>query len=74
MCAEYVKDFDSTEEIASDLLGYVFDDGEMFTYGELLQQVTQEDTDRLLREVFDRDRVCMAVITPPKNKASESEE
>ena len=74
MCAEYIKDFDSTEEIANDLLGYVFDDGEMFTYGELLQQVTQEDTDRLLREVFGRDRVCMAVITPPKNKASESEE
>ena len=74
MCAEYIKDFDSTEEIASDLLGYVFDEGEMFTYGELLRQVTQEDTERLLREVFDCDRVCMAVITPLQNNISESEE
>ena len=64
MCAEYVKDFDSTEEIAGDLLGYVFDEGEMFTYGELLRRVTPEDTERLLHEVFDPERVCMAVITP----------
>ena len=74
MCAEYIKDFDSTEEIANDLLGYVFDEGEMFTYGELLRQVTQEDTERLLHEVFDRERVCMAVVTPLKHKTSESEE
>lgn len=64
MCAEYIKDFDSTEEIAGDLLGYVFDDGEMFTYGDLLRQVSLEDVERLLHEVFDRERVCMAVITP----------
>ena len=68
MCAEYVKDFDSTEEIAGDLLGYVFDEGEMFTYGELLSRVTQEDTERLLQEVFDPMRVCMAVIVPLTNK------
>ena len=64
MCAEYVKDFDSTEEIASDLLGYIFDDGEMFTYGELLRQVTQADTERLLGEIFRPEAACMSVITP----------
>jgi predicted Zn-dependent peptidase len=74
MCAEYIKDFDSTEEIASDLLGYIFDDGEMFTYGDLLRQVALEDTERLLHEVFDEKSVCMAVITPSENKTIESEE
>ena len=74
MCAEYVKDFDSTEEIAGDLLGYVFDEGEMFTYGDLLRQVSQQDVEELLREVFDSTRVCMAVITPLDNKKNESEE
>ena len=64
MCAEYIKDFDSTEEIAGDLLGYVFDEGEIFTYGELLRQVTIEDTERLLHEVFVPERVCMAVVSP----------
>lgn len=64
MCAEYIKDFDSTEEIAGDLLGYVFDDGEMFAYGDLLRQVSMEDVERLLQELFDPERVCMAVITP----------
>ena len=68
MCAEYIKDFDSTEEIAGDLLGYVFDDGEMFAYGELLSRVTQADAERLLREVFDPTNVCMAVIVPLTNK------
>ena len=64
MCAEYIKDFDSTEEIAGDLLGYVFDDGEMFAYGDLLRKVSMEDVERLLQELFDPERVCMAVITP----------
>ncbi len=64
MCAEYVKDFDSTEEIAGDLLGYVFDDGEMFAYGDLLRDVTLADTQQALFEVFDPDRVCMSVVTP----------
>lgn len=64
MCAEYVKDFDSTEEIANSLLGYVFDEGEMFAYGDLLKDVTFEDTERLLSEVFRSDRVCMSVIHP----------
>lgn len=64
MCAEYVKDFDSTEEIANSLLGYVFDEGEMFAYGDLLKGVTLEDAERLLAEVFRPDRVCMSVIIP----------
>ena len=64
MCAEYIKDFDSTEEIASDLLGHVFDGGEIFTYGDLLRGVTFEDTERLLHEVFRPDRVCMSVVLP----------
>ena len=64
MCAEYIKDFDSTEEIANDLLGYVFDEGEMFAYGELLQQVTYEDVVQLLNEIFGEDGLCMSVVTP----------
>lgn len=76
MCAEYIKDFDSTEEIANDLLGYVFDGGEMFTYGELLREVCFEDTERLLREVFRADRVCMSVVLPTEqeDQMNESEE
>lgn len=64
MCAEYVKDFDSTEEIAGDLLGYVFDDGEIFAYGDLLRGVTFDDTLRLMHELFRPDRVCMSVVRP----------
>lgn len=64
MCAEYVKNFDSTEEIANDLLGYVFDEGEMFTYGELLKQVTYEDVTELLAEAFSPELACMSVVSP----------
>ena len=66
MCAEYMKDFDSTEEIANSLLGYVFDDGEMFSYGELLKGVTQADVEQLLHEVFNTEYVCMSVVNPIK--------
>ena len=64
MCAEYVKDFDSTEEIANSLLGYVFDDGEMFAYGDLLKGVTLADAEQLLHEVFQSEYVCMSVVKP----------
>ena len=36
----------------------------MFAYGDLLKDVTFEDTERLLSEVFRSDRVCMSVIHP----------
>ena len=66
MCAEYVKDFDSTEEIANSLLGYVFDEGEMFAYGDLLKDVTLADAEQLLHEAFSPEYVCMAVVKPMK--------
>ncbi len=62
--AEYVKNFDSTEEIANSMIDFVFDGGEIFDYCELLEDVRFEDAVQLLDEVFADDAYCISVIYP----------
>lgn len=64
MLAEHVKNFDSTAEIANDLLSFAFDGGEIFTYGHLLSEVSFEDVTELLHTSMAPERVAMAVVHP----------
>jgi len=69
MYAEYVKIFDSTESIANNLLGFVFDGAEIFDYGEILRSVTLDDVKALFDSSFDDECFTMSVILPiNKNK------
>jgi predicted Zn-dependent peptidase len=62
--ADEVRAYDSTEEIAENLLSFVFDGAELFDYPTLLQEVTLEQVEALMREVFRRDLTVLSVIEP----------
>ncbi|MBO4979631.1 MAG: insulinase family protein [Clostridia bacterium] len=64
MLAEYIKDFDSTEEIANNMIDYIFDGGDIFDCYEALEGVTFEDVERLLHTAFDPSYFCLSVIRP----------
>ncbi len=64
MLAEYIKDFDSTEEIANNMIDFIFDGGDIFDCMEELERVTFEDVEHLLRTAFDEDFFCISVIRP----------
>lgn len=64
--AEYVKDFDSTEEIASALLDTVIDGTELFETGALIRSVTLPEILALAKEFFHEDLMSHVVILPMK--------
>ena len=62
--ADEIRAYDSTEEIANRLLSFVLDGGEMFSYPELIESVTEQELIRLLDEVFCKENLAVAVIDP----------
>ncbi len=73
--ADEIRAYDSTEEIADRLLSFVFEDGEMFSYPELLQSVTRNELEDLLKTCFDRRSATLSVIEPlDRDEFSETDE
>ena len=64
MYAEFVKSFDSTENIANNLLSFVFEDAELLSYAEIIESVSFEDVKKLFKTAFDPKSVCLSVISP----------
>lgn len=60
--AEYIKSFDSTEEIANTLLSFAMEGVDIFSYSEVLSGITLSFVEGLLREVFTPDSFTLSVI------------
>ncbi len=62
--ADEVRAYDSTEEIANRLLAFVFDGSDMFAFPRVLDALTAEELNAVLRDEFLIDRFALSVITP----------
>ena len=62
--ADELRAYDSTEEIASRLLSFVFDGAEMFSCPEVLQSITKGELEALLATAFPDEAFSMAVVRP----------
>ena len=65
--AESIKGFDSTEEIANNLLSFVFEEAELFTYVELLKNMEFDYVQALFSEFFDPQRFTLSVVRPMRD-------
>ncbi len=68
MYAEYVKDFDSTEGIANNMIDFIFDGGDIFDFCDELEAVKFEDVEDLLKTVFKDECFSLSVIHPEQKK------
>ncbi|MBE6603064.1 MAG: insulinase family protein [Ruminococcaceae bacterium] len=66
--AEYIKSFDSTEEIANTLLSFIFEGAELFSYADVLMSIDLAFVEQLLLEVFDDTHYTLSVIVPKKEE------
>ncbi len=64
MYAEFVKEFDSAEGIASNLLGAVFDGYELFSYLDVLDSVTVQDVAEAFTHCFAPETLTLSVVYP----------
>lgn len=62
--AEYIKGFDSTEEIANTLLAFVFDDTDLFSYADIVEKMEFSYVERLFEEFFAKDRFTLSIVKP----------
>ncbi len=66
--AEYIKSFDSTEEIANTLLSFVFEGVELFSYADVLGGIELSYVEALLGQIFDPACYTLSVIVPKKEE------
>lgn len=64
LLADQIRAYDSTEEIANNLLAFVFEDADLFDYPNQLAAVTLEEANARLRELFREENLCLSVISP----------
>jgi predicted Zn-dependent peptidase len=69
MYAEYVRDFDSTEDIANNLLTYAMMEADLLDVGEVINGITYEETIEAMRELFRKERFAMATVLPKRESA-----
>ncbi|MBQ8358269.1 MAG: insulinase family protein [Clostridia bacterium] len=71
--AEYIKGFDSPEEIANTLLAFVFDDAELFAYADILRGMEFSYIESLFNEFFKPCRFTLSIVKPQKEIQKEGE-
>ena len=64
MYAEFVKEFDSTEIIANNLLAFIFEDANLFEYANTISSVTLEEVSDLLARSFKDEFFTMSCVFP----------
>ncbi len=62
MRAEFVRDFDSVDEIANMLISSAFEEGDIFEYGRALDAVDPESVRKCITESFSDDRFAIGMI------------
>lgn len=64
MYAEFVKAFDSTDNIANNLFSFICEDSELLSYAELLEEITFEEVVSLFSTAFREECVTLSVVSP----------
>lgn len=66
--SEYIKSFDSTEEIANALLSFAFDGASLFEYADIINSLTFEEIGQLFAAFFEPSRFTLSVVYPQEKK------
>lgn len=72
--AEYIKGFDSTEEIADNLVAFLFDDAELFDYADVINSITFEEVGLLFQNFFYPERFTLSVVRPQNEDNKDKED
>ena len=69
MYADEIRAYDSTEEIASRLLTFVFEDTELFCCPEVLESIEKRELEEILKHSFAESDFVLSVIRPMGDEA-----
>ena len=69
--ASFIKSFDSTEEIANNMMYSIFDDADILDTPEIITSVTYEYVSELLNTMFKEEYYAMSVVKPIQQEREE---
>ena len=64
MYSEFVKSFDSTDNIANNLLAFFCEGAELLSYADIIESVTFEDVCEQFKKCFTPESVTLSVVKP----------
>ncbi len=70
--ADELQSYDSTEEIANELLSYLFDGADLFGQPALIEDIMADEVNALLPTLTRADRRCLSVIRPQEETNKET--
>ncbi len=71
--ADELRSYDSTDEIAFRLLSFVFEGLDMFSYPQLLSEISKEELEAALGQMMREDFFALSVIRPTEEQKGEVE-
>ncbi len=71
MYAEFVKSFDSTDNIANNLLSFICEDSELLSYADILDGITFEEVEALLATSFEEPATALSIVFPRNQTSSQ---
>ena len=66
MYASYVSEFDMTEDIAFLLNSYTWESVELFSYPDMIKNITFDDVCKIAEEIFKEEFFTLSVVKPDK--------
>ncbi|MBQ8141445.1 MAG: insulinase family protein [Clostridia bacterium] len=64
MYAEFVKEFDSTDSIANNMLSFIFDGADILGYSDIISDVTLDDVKQLFKDSFKDEYFTLCAVYP----------
>ena len=64
MYAEFVKSFDSTDNIANNLLNFICEDSDLLHYADILADITFDEVEAAFPEAFREEYTAISIILP----------
>ena len=69
MYASYVSEFDLAEDIAFALMSYTWEGLDLFSYPEIIGEITFEDTVSIANEIFKDEYFTLSVVEPQRKES-----
>jgi len=66
MYAEFVKSFDSTDNIANNLLNFICEDSDLLHYADILSDITFDEVKDAFAHAFREEYTALSIIMPLK--------
>lgn len=69
--SSFVREFDSTDDIANNLVAFTFDGYDFFGYADIIATITKEEATEMFRKMWKKECTSISVVLPIENEKTQ---